>query len=52
MGSGKGRPEGFIACLRKGAPLFVIHGNVPLTKFKSLYKRVNFRLPVYRNWSE
>jgi len=47
MGKGKGRPDGLICCLSKGAPLFAIHGNVPLTLIKQLYKRVNFRLPVY-----
>jgi len=45
MGTGKGRPDGHISCLRRGAPLFVIHGHISLTKIKRLYRRVSFRLP-------
>jgi len=47
MGKGKGRPEKWVAGVRKGAPLFSISGNVPTDIIKNLYKRVNIRLPVY-----
>jgi large subunit ribosomal protein L16 len=47
MGKGKGRPEKWVAGVRKGAPLFSISGSVPVDIIKSLYRRVNFRLPVY-----
>lgn len=47
MGKGKGRPDKWVAGVRKGAPLFSISGYVPADIIKNLYHRVNFRLPVY-----
>jgi len=47
MGKGKGRPEKWVASIRKGAPLFSITGRIPLDIVQSLYTRINFRLPVY-----
>jgi large subunit ribosomal protein L16 len=46
MGTGKGRPEKKVACLRKGAPIFVIHGNITGIPFKKLFKRIKFRFPI------
>lgn len=46
MGKGKGRPDRWVAPIRKGAPLFSISGRIPVTKILKLYPRVNFRLPV------
>lgn len=47
MGKGKGRPDRWVALIRKGAPLFSISGRILLRKVKNLYPRVNFRLPVF-----
>jgi len=60
MGKGKGRHEKWVARIRKGAPLFCITGHIPVNIVKLLYRKVNFRMPVYskvrvmpspQNWS-
>jgi len=47
MGKGKGRHDKWVANIRKGESLFKIKGHIPLDFVKFLYRKVNFRLPVF-----
>lgn len=46
MGKGKGRPINGLPYSKRGS-FISITGLIPLDILKPLYKRVNFRLPVY-----
>ena len=49
MGKGKGRPINGLPSSKR-CTFISIAGRIPLDIVKSLYKRVNFRLPVYRKF--
>jgi len=47
MGKGKGRPDRWVAPVKKGTPLLEISGRVKFKEIRKLYARVAYRLPVY-----